>query len=103
MSFPPRSHIRPKLHHRQVVGVCGTLFLVRFLRDEHGMLNFASKCLDLRRFTALTGHQFDFHEENYEDIKKPLEISLELMMRGGGRMSRTSMRSSRKQCFWLGT
>ena len=60
-------------------------FHVRFLRDEHGMLNIASKCLDLRRFTALTGHQTEFHPDNYEDIKEPLEVILEwIMMWGGG-------------------
>jgi len=33
---------------------CATHFFdVRFLRDEHGMLSVASKCLDLRRFAPL--------------------------------------------------
>jgi hypothetical protein len=58
-------------------------FHVRFLRDEHGMLNIASKCLDLRRFTALTAHATEFRPDNYEDIKEPLQIILEWMIKGG--------------------
>ncbi len=49
-------------------------FNVRVLRDEHGMLNVASKCLDLRIFTALTAHATKFRPDNYEDIKEPLQI-----------------------------
>ncbi len=74
---------------------------VRFLRDEHGMLNIASKCLDLRRFTALTAHATEFRPDSYEDIKEPLETILEWMTSGwGGMMSRTSMWSSSMRCFW---
>jgi len=47
---------------------------VRFLRDEHGMLNIANKCLDLHRFTALNAHATEFRPGRYEDIKEPLEI-----------------------------
>ncbi len=52
-------------------------FNVRFLRDEHGMLHIASKCLDIRRFTALIAHATEFRPDTYEDIKEPLEIILE--------------------------
>jgi hypothetical protein len=58
-------------------------FNVRFLRDEHNMLNIASKCLDLRRFIALAAHATEFCPDTYEDIKKPLEIILEWMIMGG--------------------
>jgi hypothetical protein len=56
------------------------IFHVCFLRDEHGMLNIASKRLDLRIFAALTEHQAEFHQDNYEDIKEPLEVFVEWMM-----------------------
>jgi hypothetical protein len=58
--------------------------IVRFLRDEHGMLHVASKCLDLRGLNALTGYQTEFHQNRYEDIKDTLEIIMEWMMMGGG-------------------
>jgi hypothetical protein len=57
-------------------------FHVRFLRNEHGMLGIASKCLDLRRFTALTARQTEIHQDNYEDIKEPLHILLDWMKEG---------------------
>jgi len=58
-------------------------FHVRFLRDEHGMLATAQRCLDLRRFAPLTGHGDEHDDDNYEDIKEPLEIVLEWMKDGG--------------------
>jgi hypothetical protein len=49
-------------------------FQFRFLRDEHGMLNVAGKCLDFCRFTALIAHQTEFRPDNFEEIKEPLEV-----------------------------
>ena len=46
------------------------LFHVRFLRDEHGILTVARRCMDLRRFAPLPAHEDD--QDNYEDIKEPL-------------------------------
>ncbi len=50
-------------------------FHVRFLRDEHGMLSVANKCLDLRRFAPLPGHETE--QDDYEDMKESLEIILQ--------------------------
>ncbi len=50
---------------------------VRFLRDEHGMLSRASKCLDLRKFAPLTRHQNEHHQDNFEGIKEQLENIME--------------------------
>ncbi len=47
------------------------------------MIATAKKCLDLRRFTPLTGHGDERDEDNYEDIKEPLEIILEWMIKEG--------------------
>ena len=45
-------------------------FYVRLIRDEHGILWTANKCLDLRRIAQMPGEPDD---EGYEDIYDPLE------------------------------
>jgi hypothetical protein len=55
-------------------------FNVRFLRDEHGILTIARRCLDLRRFALLPKHE-DEHD-NFEDIKEQLIFS-EMSEEGG--------------------
>jgi hypothetical protein len=47
------------------------------------MLGIASKCLDLQRFTALSVHQTEFHQDNYEDIYELLHIILEWIKESG--------------------
>jgi hypothetical protein len=57
----------------------GHFFHVRFLRDEHQMLWTASKCMDLRRFARLRGHE----EGDFDDIYEPLRLILRWMTKGG--------------------
>ena len=59
-------------------------FNVRFLWGEHGILTIASRCMDIKRFAPLPGHE-DEHD-NYEDIKEPLKQILKWMIKGTCRM-----------------
>jgi len=56
-------------------------FHVRFLRDEHGILTTAKRCMDLRRFAPTPGQEDE--QDNYEDIKDPLKQIMKWMKTGG--------------------